>query len=372
VTFGLCLCIKLRKPKEKTSSLSPIKPNEENERGFWSTTTSAAAARPYYQVYEQISSSLSHQNTLTRAPLHVCPYHHHHHHCKQDYSTLLLKMPMPPLTTLSIEHQQLKKLIFNSGIKFNSSNIRQSMELFYYLLGVTLFSEAFIDLLIVNNCDDLSKYYCYIFCYNPLNLKTFPLTHQIAFLRLISTLFFQSKTNLIDNSPCDQLLNRSMDSLSYSSLLILLNFPYKSFDLSISNENLLHINLPVFDCDTIDQIEEKLIHYLNSYEHISHKEIDLVLPSINNCLCSYQMPMIKQYSINSTILCRKKITWKNSREQNRFLYHLIIKNQLVNDQNLIEKKLKEKGRGPSDVPILIPLYFHFLLSLSLPLEHFSM
>jgi hypothetical protein len=115
VTLGLCLYLKLRKSKEKTSSVSTIKPNEENERVFWTTTTSAAAAAPYYQVYEQIPSSSSHQNTLTRAPLIVCPYHHHH--CKQDYSTLLLKIPMPSLTTLSIEHQQLKKLIFTSNIK---------------------------------------------------------------------------------------------------------------------------------------------------------------------------------------------------------------------------------------------------------------
>jgi hypothetical protein len=111
LTFGLCLYIKLRKSKEKTSSLSPIKPNEENERVFWSTTTTSAAATaagPYYQVYEQIPSSSSHQNTLTRAPLLVCPYYHHH------YS---LKMPIPSLKTLSIEHQQLKKLIFTSDIK---------------------------------------------------------------------------------------------------------------------------------------------------------------------------------------------------------------------------------------------------------------
>jgi hypothetical protein len=45
--------------------------------------------------------------------------------------------------------------------------------------------------------------------------------------------------------------------------------------------------------------------------------------------------MIKQYSINSTILCRKK---KNSREENRYLYHLTMDNQLINEQKLKENK----------------------------------
>ncbi len=118
LTVGLCVYIKLRKSKEKTSSLSPIQTNDENEKAFWSTTTSAAAAGPYYQVYEQIPSSSSHQNTLARAPLLVCPYHHHY---KQDYSTLALKQQLkinfPSLTTLSIEHEQLKKLIYTSDMK---------------------------------------------------------------------------------------------------------------------------------------------------------------------------------------------------------------------------------------------------------------
>jgi hypothetical protein len=119
LTCILCLFIKFKNSKEKSSSLSPIRNNEENEKVFWSTTTSAAAG-PYYQVYEQIPSSSSHQNTLTRAPLLVCPYHHHHHY-KQEYSTLSLMRPLqtslPFLTTLSIEHEQLKKLLFTSDTK---------------------------------------------------------------------------------------------------------------------------------------------------------------------------------------------------------------------------------------------------------------
>ncbi|CAF3772782.1 unnamed protein product [Rotaria magnacalcarata] len=115
LTLGLCLYIKLRKSREKLSSLSPIKSIEQDEKAFWSTTTSAIAG-PYYQVYEQIPSSSSHQNTLARAPLLFCPYHHHHY--KQEYSTLSLMQQLeskaPYLTNLSIEHEQLKKLIFTS------------------------------------------------------------------------------------------------------------------------------------------------------------------------------------------------------------------------------------------------------------------
>ncbi len=117
ITLSICLYIKLKKSKEKNCSLSPIKTNEENEKAFWSTTTSAGAG-PYYQVYEQIPSSSSDKNTLTRAPLLVCPYHHHY---KQEYSTLSLiqqlKINLPFLTTISIEDEQLKKLIFTSDMK---------------------------------------------------------------------------------------------------------------------------------------------------------------------------------------------------------------------------------------------------------------
>jgi hypothetical protein len=80
LTFAICLYFKLKRSNEKMSSLS--------------------------------------QNTLTRAPLLVCPYHQHY---KQDYSTLSLiqqfQSNSPFLTTLSIEHEQLKKLIYTSDIK---------------------------------------------------------------------------------------------------------------------------------------------------------------------------------------------------------------------------------------------------------------
>jgi hypothetical protein len=239
------------------------------------------------------------------------------------------------------------------------------MELFYDLLGMTPFSEAFIDQLIFNNSIDLYKYYVYIFRYNSINLKTFPLTREISFLKLISTFFFQSKSNLteifhlfdtlinslinlIDYSPCDQLLNRSMTSISSSTLLLLPNFEYKSIELPINYENILHINLPVFDCDTIDQIKQKLIHYLNTYEKTSHNQIDLLFPPINNCLCSHQIPILKQYSINSTILCRKKSQWKYSIDNHFYMYHLLMENQLINQEKLIMEKLKENKNRLGD------------------------
>ncbi|CAF4809109.1 unnamed protein product [Rotaria sp. Silwood1] len=363
ITLGRFSYIKLRKPKEKSSSLSPIRSNEQNDKAFWSTTTSAIAG-PYYQVYEQIPSSSSHQNTLARAPLLICPYHHHY---KQEYSTLplmqQLEIKIPFLTTISVEHEQLKKLIFTSDNTYISSNHHQSMALFYDLLGMTPFSEAFIDQLIVNNCNDLYKYYGYIFRYNLLNLKLFPLTREISFIKLISTLLFQSKNNLcelfylfdkllnslidiIDCGPCDELLNRSINSISSSTLLLLSSdINYNCLELLINYENIINFHISVLDCDTINQIKEKIIHYLNSYENLSYEQIDLIIPSLNICSCNhYQIPILKQYTINSTILCRKKSSWNyliEKKEDNLFLYHLCTENQLINDKKLINNKLKE-------------------------------
>lgn len=236
------------------------------------------------------------------------------------------------------------------------------MELFYDLLGMTPFSESFIDHLIINNCNDLYKYYFYIFRYNLLNQKLFPLTNEISYFKLISTFFFQTKTNLneifnlfdnlinclinfLDSSPTDQLLNRSIRSLSSSTLLLIPNFQYNSIELIINYENLFHFNLKVFDCDSIDQIKTKLISQLNSYEKLSLNQIDLSLPlKTNSLLYSYQIPIIKHYHINSTILCRKKTSWNYFHEKNISSYHLSQENQLINDENFIRKQLKENKR----------------------------
>jgi hypothetical protein len=235
------------------------------------------------------------------------------------------------------------------------------MELFYDLLGMTPFSEAFIDQLVVNNCNDLLKSYAYIFRYNSLYLKSFPLTREISFIKLISSFLFQSQTNLIeifhlfdnlihslidliDCSPCDQLLNRSMNSLSSSTLLLLSNIEYSSFDLPINYENILRFHLSVFDCDTFDQIKQKIIHYLNSYEKTSHEQIDLVIPPLNICSCTQQIPMLRQYSINSTLSCRRKTQWNYSTEKNFYLYHLCTENQLIKDENLVNQRLMENKK----------------------------
>ena len=238
------------------------------------------------------------------------------------------------------------------------------MELFYDLLGMTPFSEAFINQLILNNDNDLLKYYGYIYRYNPLNLKLFPLTREMSFIQFISTLFFQSKThlidtfrlfdnlihsliNLIDNGPCDQLLNRSINSISSSTLLLLSssNLNYNYLDLLINYENRLRFHLTVNDCDTIEQIKQKIIHYLNTYEQQYHEHIDLIIPLLNQCSCNNQMPIIKQYSINSTILCRKKSTWNLNIEKNEKIhYHLCQENQLIKDEKLIQEKLKENKK----------------------------
>lgn len=237
------------------------------------------------------------------------------------------------------------------------------MELFYDLLGMTPFSEAFIDQLVINNCNDLYKYYCYIYRYNQLNLKSFPLTREISFIKLISTFLFQSKNNLnelfyvfdklinsliniIDNEPRDQLLNRSINSIS-SSTLLLLNIDYNHLDLLINYENIINFRVSLLDCDTIDQIKEKIIHNLNSYENLSTEDIDLIIPSLNICSCNLQIPMLKQYPINSTILCRKKSSWNNLSNKNDntlFHYHLVKESQLIKDKYVINQKLKENKK----------------------------
>jgi len=85
-----------------------------NEKQFWSTDTSASTC-PYYQVYEQISSLSSHENTLTRAPLLLCPYYQE----KRCTPPIMeqLQMSLSFLTTISIENDQLKKLLFTTEKK---------------------------------------------------------------------------------------------------------------------------------------------------------------------------------------------------------------------------------------------------------------
>jgi hypothetical protein len=269
-----------------------------------------------------------------------------------------LQMSLAFLTTISIEDNQLKNLLFSPN-KFSSIHSRQSMELFYDLLNMKPFSQAFIDQLILHNSSDLIQSYVYLFRYNPQYIKSFPLTRENIFFKFFSTLFLQSKNDLItkfhffddflrllidliDSSPCDEILNRSDRSIS-SSTLLLYNIQYHSFQLTIDYENLFRFHIPVLDCDTINQIKQKIIRYLNSYENthrlIDYEQLDLLLPSLNISSCIHQIPMLKNYSINSTIHCQKKVQMK--KEKKNFSYHLCRENQLIYDYNLIEEKLIE-------------------------------
>jgi hypothetical protein len=234
------------------------------------------------------------------------------------------------------------------------------MELFYDLLNMKPFSQAFIDQLALNNSSDLIQSYVYLFRYTPENFKSFPLTYENSFLQFFSTLFLQTKNelinkfhffddflriliDLIDSSPCDEILNRSCRSIS-SSTLLLYNIQYRSFQLTIDYENVFRFHIPVLDCDTMNQIKQKIIRYLNSYENtyrlIDYEQLDLLLPLLNISTCRYQVPMLKNYLINSTIHCQKNMQIKNEKNNN-FSYHLCKENPMNYDEDLIQEKLIE-------------------------------
>ncbi|CAF1246640.1 unnamed protein product [Rotaria magnacalcarata] len=357
LSFGLYLFYKyFGKSKSKTNVLSNKNNANANDKQFWSTDTSASPA-PYYQVYEQISCLSAHDNTLTRAPLLQCPYYQE----KRCTPPIMeqLQMSSSFLTTISIEDDQLKQLLFKKSQKFSSTKYRPSMELFYDLLNMKPFSEAFIDQLIENHSTDLIESYVYLFRYSPQNFKLFPLTRESVFQKFFSNLFLQSKNQLInkfhlfddflrilidsiDSSPCDELLNRSSRSVS-STTLLLNNIAYRSYELKINYENLLHFHVNVLDCDTIDKLKQKIIHYLNSNENtnrlIEYDEVDLSMPSINSYSYSDQIPMLKNFLPNSTIYCQKKYIIK--KESKTFVYHLCKENQLILEKHFMEEKLKE-------------------------------
>ena len=102
--------------------MSPRQDIDQNEKLFWSTTTSATAVTTTadYQVYEPVQSiSSSNHNTLTRSSLLICPYHCQQY-ARHAYSTLSLKPSLsthlPRLSTISVTHTQLKNLYFESTI----------------------------------------------------------------------------------------------------------------------------------------------------------------------------------------------------------------------------------------------------------------
>ena len=246
------------------------------------------------------------------------------------------------------------------------------MELFYDLLHMKPFCQAFIDQLRMNDCQELLQCYAYVFRYDAPFSHTISSTREKSLVQFFSTLFLHSKSelinhfhifddflriliDLIDSSPCDQVLHRSARSISPSSLL-LFNIQYRSLQLTIHYENFLRFQLPVLDCDTIDQIKQKILRYFNSYEQtyrlVDFEQLDLIVPSSALCLCSHQMPMLKHYAMHSTMRCQKKSQWK--RDQSTFTSHLCTENQLSNDEHLTNEKLKENKSRLQ--PILIYFY----------------
>ena len=344
LTLGIYLFYKFRKSPSKSSP----KP-EEHEKQFWSTDTSASTC-PYYQVYEQISSISSHDNTLTRAPLLLCPYY------QDKRSTPPIQNHLPFLSTISIDNDRLKTL-FNLPL-FSSNAFRSSMELFYDLLHMKPFSQAFLDRLIEENSSELLQCYMYLFRYTPQSYQNFPRIREISFTKFLCSLFHQSQSELIsqfhifddflrilldhlDSAPIDEILHRSTRSLS-SSTLLPQTISHRLLQLTIDYEHFLRFHLSVLDCDTINQVKQKILRYFNSHENthrlIDEEQLDLIFPPLNICLCTHQVPMVKNYLINSTISCRKRLGMKN--EKQHYGYHL-SPDEIFNDdyrEKLIENK----------------------------------
>jgi len=354
LTLGIYLFLRIRNHHSKDKTPSPSN-HPTNDKPFWSTDTSASTC-PYYQVYEQISTLSSHDNTLTRAPLLPCSYYQHG---KRSTPPILeqLQMNLNFLSTISIENDQLKKLVFAHDQTSSIHSYRPSMELFFDLLNMKPFSQAFLDQLIQTNSFDLLQSYIYLFRYSSENLQAFSLTREILFLKFFVTLFHQSKSNLIlkfhlfddflrilndylDSSPTDEIRQCSTRSFA-SSTLLPTNIQYQTFQLTIDYENFFRFHISVLDCDTIDQVKEKIIRYLNSHENtyriVDYEQLDLILPPLNICLCTNQVPMLKNYLINSTIYCQKKSTMKKS-ENKTYLYHLCREMPSIDNEKLFENK----------------------------------
>ena len=111
LTLVLYLCLKCRPSKSARSSLATKTTDDSNGKPLWSTETSASTG-PYYQVYEQISSSSSHENTLTRAPLLFCP-HYQEKRCTPPLMEQL-QMGLSFLTTISVDDEQLRQILLSN------------------------------------------------------------------------------------------------------------------------------------------------------------------------------------------------------------------------------------------------------------------
>lgn len=371
LTLGVYLFWKFRKSDAKSTALANRNLREMNDKPLWSTDTSASTG-PYYQVYEQISCSSSHENTLTRAPLLLCSSHYQERRRCTPPIMEQLQMNLSFLPTLAIDDEQLKDLLLSSSTsKCFSLNVRRSMEFFYDLLHMKPFAQAFLDQLLIKNNNELLQSYGYLFRFDcPTDMAS----RETRWFRFVATLSLQNKADLIhqlhffddflrilidylDSSPTDHLLHRSSHSICSSTLLL---YPLQSraLQLTIDYEDFLRFHLPVLDCDTIDQIKEKLIRYLNSHEKthrlLTCDQVDLQLPSITVSLSSQQTPMIKNYFLTSTLRCQKKVQWTKERDEHEYLYHLCRTDQLIADEDLIHDRLMENKKRLQ--PILIYFY----------------
>jgi heme/copper-type cytochrome/quinol oxidase subunit 1 len=117
LVFLFYLCVQWRQSTSATRSTSTRATDlDSSGKSLWSTATSATAVTsPYYQVYEQICSSVSSHddNTLRRSSLAVCPYHCRVQTQQHNATLTLRRLPSsssePSLKTISIDHQHLKR-----------------------------------------------------------------------------------------------------------------------------------------------------------------------------------------------------------------------------------------------------------------------
>ena len=235
------------------------------------------------------------------------------------------------------------------------------MELFFDLLNLSPFRDVFLDQLLQSNCEKLMICYLYLFRYDKQHLQYFSSINTISFFNFISTLYLRSDVDLIrhfdpfdrlihsiidflDSSPSDQILNRSFNSLSTRTILSVAHLNYKQLNLPIIYENSLRIDLGVFDCDTIEQVKQKLAHYLNSTQYqsqlINDNNLDvMMIPLPNLCSLSRQLPMIKDYSINSFFVHFQNS--QNTLSKTVYNSHLIQEHELITDESFIEEHIRK-------------------------------
>ncbi|CAF0887075.1 unnamed protein product, partial [Didymodactylos carnosus] len=356
----ICLFLKLRQRQHGQTE-------QQKKSQLWSTTTSASTTEtstdlttvPYYQVYEQIGNadtiSRGGQDNWTRTSSNktlLCQYHQ---------QTIPTPTPSPPstipfLTTIVLDQDHLKQILiptnidrYETVVNLHHPNRIESLRIFYSLLKSDTFSSAFIYQVLLNNSlyIDFIQCYLYVIRYDHHPLESFFLKNtslsssintdncirHLSLTYFFSTLIHSTCTELhdyfhifddfirilidyLDSSPCDQLLSRSMRSLSYNTLLPI-DIQYRSLQLQVDYDDLVtsRINVPVLDIDTIDQLRLKIVRYINAYQlesRIKPNDIELYLNQTNTCTTcscnqelhgssnSYPIPILRNRLINST------------------------------------------------------------------------